>query len=152
MNIIYSWKFDDKKNRWASWYTIALAIVIWLAIWWFLTKQYGMSFIVLLVAWVFYFLENNSEDQVDVYLTDLWIQIWQSFYDYSKIENFTYIYDWSKPELLRLSINRTGIKNIDLNIDENIVLNLKNILPQYLQENPKWELTFVEKMISKLKL
>lgn len=152
MNIIYSWKFEDNKNRWASWYTIALAIVIWLAIWWFLTKQYGMSFIVLLVAGVFYFLENNSEDQVDVYLTDLGMQIWQSFYDYSKIENFTYIYDWAKPELLRLSINRTWIKNIDLKIDEKIILNLKNILPNYLQENPKWELTFVEKVIWKLKL
>ncbi len=152
MNIIYSWKFEDKKNRWTSWYTIALAVVIWLAIWWFLTKQYGMSFIVLLVAWIFYFLENNSEDKIDVYLTDLWIQIWQSFYDYSKIESYTYIYNWSKPELLRLSINRTWIKNIDLIIDENIVLDLKNVLPQYLQENPKWELTFVEKIIGRLKL
>lgn len=152
MNIIYSWKFEDKKNRWASWYTIALAIVIWLAIWWFLTKQYGMSFIVLLVAWVFYFLDNNSEDFLDVNLTDLGIQIWQSFYDYSKVENFTYIYDGAKPELLRLSINRTWIKNIDLKIDEKIIIDLKNILPNYLQENPKWELSFVEKIIWKLKL
>lgn len=152
MNKIYSWNFEDKKNRWASWYTIALAIVIWLAIWWFLTKQYWMSFIVLLVAWVFYFLENNSEDEVFVALTDLWIQIGQSFYDYSKIENYTYIYDWSNPIYLRLSLNRTGIKNIDLKIDEKIILDLKNILPNYLEENPKWELSFVEKVIERLKL
>lgn len=152
MNTIYSWKFEDKKNRWASWYTIALSIVVWLAIWGFLTKQYWMSFIVLLVAWVFYFLENNSEDEVSVFLTDLWIQIGQSFYDYSKIENYTYIYDNSTPIYLRLSINRTGIKNIDLKISEKIVLDLKNILPNYIEENPKWELSFVEKMIERLKL
>lgn len=152
MNVIYSWKFEDKKDRGPSWYIIALSVVIWLAIWWFLTKQYWMSFIVLLVAGVFYYLENNSPDEVEIFLTELWIQIGQSFYDYSKIENYTYIYDWARPLYLRLIINRAGVKNIDLKINEWIVLDLKNILSNYVVENPKGELSFVEKIIEKLKL
>jgi len=75
-NILYSWKFDDKKNRSQLWYIIAFSVVIWLAVWWFLTKQYGMSFIILLLSGLILFVENNSEDSVEVQISDMWIYIW----------------------------------------------------------------------------
>lgn len=95
-NILYTWTFEDKKDRGSLWYIIALSIVIWLAIWWFLTKQYWMSFIVLLIAWISYFVENNSEDTINVELNELGIKIWNSFYDYSKINSFYYVYNWER--------------------------------------------------------
>jgi hypothetical protein len=36
-----------------------------------MTGQYGMSFVVLFISGIFYFIENNSEDVVKVTLTDL---------------------------------------------------------------------------------
>ncbi len=152
MNILYSWEFEDTKDRWAYWYIIALSIVIWIAIWWFITKQYGMSFVVLFISGLFYFIENNSDDIVKVTLTDLWIQIWANFYEYAKISNYSYIYDNSIPIFLRLNINAIGLKNIDLNIDQNIIQELKNILSNYMEENTKWELSVMERLIHKLKL
>jgi ABC-type multidrug transport system fused ATPase/permease subunit len=152
MNILYSWEFEDKKDRWPYWYIIALSIIIWIAIWWFMTGQYGMSFVVLFISWIFYFIENNSEDIVKVILTDVWIQIWKSFYEYTKIVNYSYIYENDTPIFLRLVINKVSLKNMDLNIDQEILKNLKNILPNYMEEDTKWELSVMEKLIHKLKL
>ncbi len=151
-NILYSWAFEDKKNRGSLWYIIALSIVIWLTIWWFLTKQYWMSFIILLIAWISYFVENNSEDVINVEINELWIKIWNSFYDYSKISSFYYVYNWDKAIFLRLKINKKWVKIIDLNINNNIVKELKNILPNFIEEDSKWELSFIEKIIKILKL
>lgn len=152
MNIIYAWEYEDNKNRWPYWYIIALSIIVWIVIWWFLTRQYWMSFVVLFVSGLFYYIENNSEDNIKVQLTDIWVQIGQNFYEYSKIEKFTYIYEWEKPVLLRLVVNKVSLKNIDLKIDKNTYLELKNILPNYIEEDAKWELSFLEKLINKLKL
>ncbi len=152
MNILYFWEFEDKKDRWPYWYIIALSIIIWIAIWWFMTGQYGMSFVVLFISWIFYFIENNSEDIVKVTLTDVWVQIGKNFYEYTKIINFSYIYENDKPIFLRLVINKVSLKNIDLNIDEKIIVDLKNILPNYMEEDTKWELSMMEKFILKMKL
>lgn len=152
MDILYSWEFEDKKDRWPYWYIIALSIIIWIAIWGFMTGQYGMSFVVLFISWIFYFIENNSEDIVNVILTDVWIQIWKNFYEYTKIANYSYIYENDTPIFLRLVINKVSLKNMDLNIDQEIIQNLKNILPNYMEEDTKWELSMMEKMIHKLKL
>ena len=151
-NIIYSWSFEDKKDRSATWYVIFLSVIVWLIIWWFLTKQYGMSFIILLLSWLSYFIDNNSDDVVSVNLNELWIKIWNTFYDYSKINSFTFIYDWENAIFLRLHLNNKWLKHINLNIDNNIVLDLKQMLENYIEQNPKWELEFSEKVIKFLKL
>jgi len=151
-DIIYTWDFPSKKQRWSTWYIITISIVIWLVIWWFLTKQYWMSFIIILITWLVFFVENNSEDNTKVEINELWIKIWDSFYDFSKISSYTLIYSQDNAILLRLNLNKSWIKVIDLIIDNNIAINLKNILPNYIEENPEWELSLTEKLISILKL
>jgi hypothetical protein len=151
-NIIYNWEFEDNKNRTTTWYIITLSIVIWLVIWWFLTKQYWMSFIILLITWISYFIDNNSPDKIKVEISELWIKIWEWFYDYSKIDSYTFIYNWENAIFLRLHLNKKWLRYLDLNIDNNIALDLKQILNNYLEENSKWELNFSEKVIKFLKL
>ena len=149
---IYTWTFSSKKHRWNSWYIIAFSIVIWLVIWWFLTKQYGMSFIILLISWLWLFIENNSEDEIVVKINDLWIKAWESFYDFSRINSYSFIYSWDKAIFLRLNLNKKWLRNIDLIVNNEVVSKLNNILPNFLEENPKEELTMTEKIISLLKL
>lgn len=149
---IYSWSFSSKKSRWNTWYIITLSIVIGLVIWWFLTKQYGMSFIILLLSWLIYFVENNTSDLVEVSINELWIKIWDSFYDFSVIDSFTLLYEWENAILVRLNLNKKWLRHLDLNIDNNIALDLKNILTNYIVENWKENLGFVDKVIRLLKL
>lgn len=149
---IYEWEFDDTKDRWTLWYVIALSVVIWLSIWWFFTKQYWMSFIVLLIAWLAYFVENNSEDIIKVQINNLWIKISETFYNYSHISSYAIIYRWEEAELLRLFLNKKWIKSIDVKINNNIVDNIRNAINNNLNEEAKIELTFLEKIIQILKL
>jgi len=150
--IIYTWTFSSKKHRWSSWYIIAFSIVIWLVIWWFLTKQYWMSFIILLISWLWLFVENNSEDDIIIEINELWVKAWDSFYDFSRIDSYSFIYSWEKAIFLRLNMNKKWLRNIDLIVNNDVVSKLNNILPNFLEENPKEELTITEKIISLLKL
>lgn len=150
--IIYNWTFSNDKNRWKLWYIITLSIVIGLVIWWFLTRQYAMSFIIILITWVSFFIENNSEENSEVFITNLWIKINNSFFDYSKINSYSFIYEWDNCVLLRLNLVKKWLKIIDLNVDNDITLILKEILPNLITENEKWELSFAEKIIRLLKL
>ena len=149
---IYTWSFSSKKERSSMWYIVALSIIIWLVIWWFLTKQYGMSFIILMITWFMYFIENNSEDIVEVFVWELWIKIWESFYDYSKIDSYYFLYDWEFSKIIRFNLNKKWIRVIDLNVDNNITLDLKNVLPKFLKESEKQEFSFSEKIIKLLNL
>ena len=150
--LIYSWEFSSKKDRWNLWYIVMLSIVIGLVIWWFLTKQYWMSFIILLIAWLSYFIENNSEDIIEVLLNELWIKVWETFYDFSKINSYTFIYSWENAVMLRLDLNKKWLRHIDLRVDNNITTELKNILPKFIEENPKQDLSFTDRIINLLKL
>lgn len=149
--VLYSWNFSTEKNRWKFWYTIALALVIWIVIWWFIMKQYWLSFVIMIIAGIYLFIENNSEEKVDVKVSELWIFINTSFYEFTKTAWYSIIYDELEPILLRLYL-KTGIKILDLDINLEIAKNLKNILPKYLKEDINWKLTFWDKIIRMLKL
>lgn len=151
-NEIYSWVFSDKKERWLYWYIIAFSMVIWLAIWWILTKQYVFSFIIFLLTGIMYFVENNSDDEINVSVTALWIKIGDIFYNYEKINNYSFIYLWEHAQLLRLNLKTSWINKLDLNINNEICQNLKDILPDFIKETDQSELSFSEKLINFLKL
>jgi hypothetical protein len=150
--MLYSWTFPDIKNRWQLWYIIVLSIIIWLVIWWFITGQYWMSFIILLLSGIIFYIENNSEDNIVIEINQLWIKVSEYFYDYSKINSYTFIYEWENAVILRLNLQKKWIKIIDLKIDNTVVLELKEILPNFLKENEKEDFSFTDKMIRMLKL
>lgn len=150
--LIYKWQFFDKKERGKLWYIIIISVFFWIIIWWILTKQYWLSFITALVLWVTFFIENNSPDYIEANITELWIKVWEIFYDFSKIETYSFIYSWENAILLRLNLRKKWLKILDLKIDNNILLDLKEILPSFIEENPDWKLSTSEKLISFLKL
>ena len=149
---IYSWKFNDTKDRWRMWYIIAISIVIWSTIWWFLTKQYWLSFIILLIAWLYYFVENNSVDTITVQITDSWIKIDWAFYDYSSIDSFWFIYKSEEPIWLRIYLNKKWIRFMDVKITRQNQSDIKSALSNNIEETDKIEFSFSEKMINLLKL
>ena len=152
MEKIYNWEFSDDKNRWKLWYTIAISAVIWLSIWWVLTKQYWLSFIIIFISWIYFFVENNSSEHISVDINELWIKIDWFFYDFSKINKYWFIYHWEHAVALRLMLSKKWIKNIDLKINNDICWELKQILPNFLEEAEDSELTTSEKLINLLKL
>ncbi len=151
-NILYYWKFEDKKNRSPLWYMIALSIAIGLIVWGFITRQYGMSIVIMLIVGFFYFLENNAEDEIQVEITDLGVRIQNIFYDYSRISSYSIIYNWNQAIYLRLHLKKRGITFVNLHIDNTIAWEVRTILPNFIEENAKQEITFLEKLTHFLKL
>lgn len=149
---LYSWSFDWKRQRWNLWYIIIISIAIWLIIWWFINKIYWLSFVIMILAWLMYFIENNSPDKINVVINELWIQVWTTFYDFWDISSFTIIYDKSTPYMLRLNLTKKGLKHLDLYITPDNATQIKNTLLNFTQENWKEDLSFIEKMTRLLKL
>lgn len=152
MEKIFSWTFSNKKNRWQLWYIIAASIVLWFVLWWILSGLYIMSFVIILVTWLYIYTENNSDDNIEITISSLWIKINNNFYDYSKIESFALIYNKDYAEFLRLNLNIKWIKLLELKIDNEIAQELKEILINYIPENENSEYTAMDKIIKLLKL
>jgi len=149
---MYFWSYSNEKNRGKLWYTIALSIVIGMVTWGFLTKQYVMGFLIILVAGVTFFLENNQDPNTRVAITPLGIKINQTFYDFSKISFYSLIYDWEYAVILRLWLIKKGLKYVDIKVDNEIALVLKEILPAYLSQDESQEFDLIDRLIRMLKL
>lgn len=150
--LYYSWNFQDNKHRSLLWYILALSVAGGLIIFWFLSRQYGMSIVLLLVVGFYFFLEINSEDEVSVGITNLGIAVQDIFYDYSRIQSFRFIYDGSNAVYLRINIKKSWISSINIRVDNDIVTNIRPILTQFIEEDGKSEITLLEKIIHTLKL
>jgi hypothetical protein len=152
-NLLYSWSFDSKKNRGSLWYVIMLSIAIGLIIWGFLSKQFWMSFVIIILIWLIFYVENNSDDIVNINILETWIKVESNFYAFSNLSSYTIIYENDMAVLLRLNISgKFWTKNIDIWIDNTIVSDVQNILSKFVEENNKEQLTFTEKMTRLLKL
>ena len=151
-NILYTWKFEDKKNRSQLWYIIALSVVIWLTIWGFLTKQYGMSFIILLISWLVYFVENNSDDEIEVKVTEQGLYISNVFYDYSTIKKYSVWYQNDSPNLLRLHLSKASVAILDLKISAEILSQVQFYINDFIEDWWKSEITSTDKLIRFLNL
>ncbi|MCP4523535.1 MAG: hypothetical protein GY828_04925 [Candidatus Gracilibacteria bacterium] len=150
--VLYSWKFNDKKERSQLWYIIAISIVIGLSIWGFFTKQYGMSFIVLFLAGLGFFVENNSDEVIEVKLSDLGMYIGETFYEYQSIKRYNITYSGDQADILRLQLSKRGIALLDIRINNDILPEIQNILNQFIEDGGKAELSSTDKIIRFLNL
>jgi len=106
----------------------------------------------MLISGFFFFLENNSDDEVSVIISDLWIKVQERFYDYSKIELFQLVYQWDQAIFLRLFIKQKWISNVSLRIDNSIANNVRTVLGWYIEEWNKQDISLTEKITNYLKL
>ena len=111
-----------------------------------------MSFIILLITWLAYFVENNSDDIVIVKINELWINVAWSFFDFSSINSFWIVYKWETPVLIRLNLNNKSLNQLNLKVTSENINEIRNILLEFIEETPKIELKLSEKIIEKLKL
>ena len=74
------------------------------------------------------------------------------FYDFTSVDSFSIVYKWEEPIHVRLNLNKKWLRTIDLKIDWDIVNDVKWVFGNFIEELPKTELSFTEKMIKLLKL
>lgn len=149
---LLSWSYDDSKNRSQMWYMIAGTIAIWLIIWGFITGQFGMSIVIMLIIGIMFFIENNSEDHVGVEIQELWIKIQNNFYDYGSISSFKIVYSGDRAIYLRIFTKKRGLNILNIKIDTEHARQARGILVNYIKEDEQWKISMLERMIHLLKL
>ena len=124
-----------------------------IVVWAFITRQYGLWLIVLLVAGIFFYVDNNSEEETSVAITSTGIQVSTSFYDFSKFSQYSFVLDGSDIVFIRLYLLKpTTSRYIDIDVDIEVSQVLSQVLPNFLPEWTKQILTFTEKLTHLLKL
>jgi len=111
-----------------------------------------MSFIFLLIAWLFYFTENNSPKYIWVNINESWIKIAETFYNYNSINYYQFINKDNKTYILRFNLNNRGLKYIDVKVENMNENEIREILSSYIEEEDERELNLSEKFIYLLKL
>lgn len=114
--------------------------------------MYIMSFVIVLLSWVYFFAENNAQDNIDVSVYDAWIDIWWSFYDYSRVEGYHIVYRKNNPVFLRLKIKIKALNIIDLPINSQVLSEIWEWLSYFVEDKWKIETTALEDLISYLKI
>ncbi len=150
--ILHQWQYQDNKDRSPLWYMIALSVSIWLIVWGFLTLQYGMSIVVMIVTGLFYFLEIHSDEIIEVKISEAGIWIQKSFYEYSHIASYSFIYSGKDVIYMRLKLRRSPIRLLSLRIDNSQLLAIENILLEALGEPERQDIWIVDRISHFLKL
>lgn len=150
---MYTFEISTKKEKWASWYTMALVVSLTLIIWWIYSGIFFLPIVVLIMIWVYFLVENNTPDTLNVEINEYWILVWDAFYEYSMISWFSIIYNRNKPLYIRLKLNETWTKTLDIPL-ENVwnTWELKLYLKQYIEELKDAKLWSLEQLANYLKL
>jgi len=112
-----------------------------------------MSIVVIILAWVYFLVENNSPDELTIEINDNWILVWDIFYDYPKIETFGIIYNKNIPLFLRIRLKARWFKLLDIPLNSELVVSeIRAFLQEYIEEDERNEITTLERLMYYMKL
>lgn len=148
-----SWSFSTHKEHTASWYVIAIVVVLSLVVYGIIEGMYSMSVVAFLFAWVYILMENNSNPITHVQIDNSWIRIGGTFYDYSSIISFSIVYIEDRALYLRITPRKklSTVLDIPLTQDVNPV-ELKSYLGDHLQEEKDVKFSNTDALIHVMRL
>lgn len=148
---MFEWQVSVRKERSAGWYAIAGIVVASLVVWGFFEGIYALSVVAVIFAGVFLLVENNAPDSVVVTVDENGVGVGSEFYDYGKIENFGILFDDGKAVLLRLKVNKKGVKTADIDLPDGAnPAELRAFLSGYCEESKESELSTSERLLRML--
>lgn len=106
----------------------------------------------MIITGLFFFIENNSDNEVRIDITELGVKVQEQFYDYARISAYSIVYHGDQAIYLRLYLKKRGITTANLRIDNEIANHIQSFLPHYVEENEKQEITLLERIIHILKI
>lgn len=146
---MFSWIFQSKKEKSATWYLGAIVLALALIAWGIFMGIYILAVVVFIFVGVYMLIENNAPDTVQVEVNENGILVAENFYDYAKIESFGIIYNGSAPYILRIKLRSKGFRLLDLYMRPDIIntAELRAYLVSFLQEDEKSELSTSERLL-----
>lgn len=150
---MFSWSFSTHKEHSASWYVIAIIIVLSLVVYGIIEGIYIMSVVSFLFAGVYILMENNSNPVTQVTIDASGIRVGGSFYDYNSLIGFAIVYVEDRALYLRITPRKklSTILDIPLTVDVNPV-ELKSYLATTLEEEKDVKFSNTDALIHVMRL
>ena len=150
---MFSWSFSTHKEHSASWYVVAIIIVLSLVTYGIVEGIYIMSVVSFLFAWVYILMENNSSPVTRADIDESGIRVGGTFYDYSSLMAFSIVYVQDRAMYLRITPRKklTTVLDIPLTQDVNPV-ELKNYLGERLDEDKDVKFSNTDALINIMRL
>ncbi len=150
---MFSWTFASRKEHSASWYLIAIIVVLMLVVYGIIEWLYLMSVVAFLFAGVYLLMENNSTPITQVYMTERGIQVAESFYEYSAFARFAIISIANVPAFIRLYPSRKLAAIIDIPLSHEVdIAPIRDYLATVMQEEKNNSATHADTLIHAMRL
>jgi len=150
---MFTWSFTSRKDHSASWYLIAVVVVLMLVVYGIVQQLYLMSVVAFLFAGVYLLMENNSTPVLQVDVMERGIQVGKTFYDYSQFQKFAMVSRADVPAFIRLYPVRKLSPLIDIPLsDEVSPTELRSYLASVLPEESNNSLSNADALIHAMKL
>lgn len=136
-----------RNDNWYLWLGIAAAVLITISI---LTKTYIVAVTFFLLAVVLVMFAQKPAKRMRVRITDTGIEIRDRFYPYHKLKKFWILYN--PPHVMTLNFSQRDKVSLNLNIElENQdPVEVRDILLNYLTEDENKEEDFVDAVARRL--
>lgn len=150
---MFTWSFSTHKEHSASWYVVALIVVLSLVLYGIIEGIYLLSIVAFLFAGVYILMENNVSPVTHVEVNEIGIKVGGSFYEYSTLARFAVIYNEDIPVILRLTPLKKLATIIDIPLTQDVnAVELKNYLASFLEEQKDVSLSNSDVLIHAMRL
>lgn len=130
-----------RNDNWYLWLGIAAAILITISI---LTKTYIVAVTFFLLAVVLVMFAQKPVKRMKVRITDTGIEVRGRFYPYHTLKQFWVFYDPPHLTTLNFSQREKISLNINIELEEQDPVAIRDLLLQYLPEDENKEEDFVD--------
>lgn len=150
---MFSWSFASKKNHSPSWYIIAIIVVLVLVVYGIIQGMYLMSIVSFLFAGVYLLMENNAHPTTRVEVTEQWIQVGGSYYNYADFSRFGIISIADVPAFIRLYPVKKFATLIDIPLSNDVnPVELRKFLASVMEEDKNTAISNADALIHAMKL
>ena len=150
---MFSWSFSTHKEHSPSWYVFAIVIVLMLVVYGILQQLYLMSVVAFLFTGVYLLMENNSAPITEVNVTEQWIHVGWSYYDYMNYSRFSIILIGDVPTFIRLYPAKKIAALIDIPLSSEVnPVEIRKFLQGVMEEDSSNSISNADALIHAMKL
>ena len=140
----------DKDKRW---YIIAGSVVLFFVLFGIFTGSLSMAIAFLLLAGVYYIMQQQKPKQVHVIISEMGIHFGHRYYPYNLIESFWILYHPPQVTTLNIRLVKGVDRNISIELGEEVNPgDLRDYLLTQIPELEGKEESFTDALVRRLKL
>ncbi len=135
--VLFAWiSKEESFEKSKTWQIFMIVLVLVIASLGFYFASWSFSLLVIVFAFVYYITHKSAPSELNIKLTNIGIQISNTFYPYTSFESFTIYYIPEKKKKLILRMKNNIIAERTLDLAELDVFLIQEFLKTKIEEKP----------------